>query len=159
MTAREIQRRLIHDKRQSTVMPNFTPRQWFESDVIEITRARIWVEYEIKISRADFFADSQKGVHQFDNGQSSKHRQVAAGKGPSRFFFVVPHMLVTELDVPIWAGLIYATERKGVRAPFNIILSVQRKAPYLHRRKFQDFDMCKIHLSAYYRYIRSWGQQ
>jgi len=62
ITARDIQRALILPRyRQSTVMPNYTPRGWWECDVFELTKAEMFVEYEIKLSRADFRADRNKG--------------------------------------------------------------------------------------------------
>ena len=61
MTARDIQRRLLFDLyRTSTVIPNYTPRRWWECDVWEITKAGYFREYEIKVSRADLLGDLKR---------------------------------------------------------------------------------------------------
>jgi outer membrane autotransporter protein len=41
-------------------MPNYTPKNWFECDVMAVTKAGYLEEYEIKLSASDFKADSKK---------------------------------------------------------------------------------------------------
>ena len=128
---------MIDRYRRSFVLPNYTPRDWWECDVFEITKAGYFVEYEIKISRNDFKADSRKsdkGVSWFTNEfqhlnrpERNKHAdlELRSGKGPSRFWFVVPDGLVKEDEVPEWAGLLYIDRH----------VSCIKSAPLLHRIK------------------------
>src|SRR5687767_6601665 len=90
-------------------IPNYTPIRWWESDHYAVTKAGFAVEFEIKLSQADFKADALKqrdtrvmkdgwdivrdeqGKMVFHEGEK-KHDQLAARdtNGPSRFYFVVP---------------------------------------------------------------------
>jgi hypothetical protein len=140
MTAIQIQRRILRDHyRQSFVLPNYTPRGWWECDVFQITKAGYFVEYEIKLSLADFKADADKRKSprwQF-NGEFStarnKHEDLKARSplGPSRFYYVAPAGLLPTNMIPEWAGLIEARESKH-EIPF---VGEIKKAPRLHSQK------------------------
>lgn len=149
MTCRDIQRRIIWDQyRRSFVLPNYTPRRWFECDVFEVTEAGYFREYEIKMTRADFRADAAKTKDvnpRFEAGQIvrdtiGKHNLLSLrdAAGPTRFWFVTPKDLVTPLEVPEWAGLIYArqTEPKPEwQTIHSTILTLIKSAPKLHGAK------------------------
>lgn len=157
MNARDIQRRLIVERyTRSTVCPNFTPRHWFECDVCEITKAGYFVEYEIKLSRADFAADAKKEMRSWVDGDCvtiNKHKAIASKLGPSRFYFVCPENLIGDFELPSWAGLIYAHERRGVRSPYNITLRTVRAATVLRRAKREELR-AQIETSCYYRFMK-----
>lgn len=171
MTARDIQRRLIYDlHRRNFVVPNFTPSGWFECDVFEITKAGFFREYEIKLSRSDFFADAnkfkEKWQFDFTPGQPStsrtvkeptKHSQLASGRpsGPCRFWFVVPLDLVKVEEVPAWAGLMTCytpegNEKKHIM--WRVVLNTVKQAPVLHRRKIDPAIRRQALENCYYRY-------
>lgn len=153
MTTREIQRRIIVERyRRAFVLPNFTPRHWFECDVFELTKSGFFTEYEIKISASDFYADATKvrgrltGEHpNFERVEESKHSLLASNhqNGPTRFFFVIAASMthngslgiVPVVRIPEWAGLIHATPNPNRRAPHNVSLTVIRSAPRLHTTK------------------------
>ena len=85
-----------------------------ESDLISVTPAGYIHEYEIKLSRADFTADFRnKRRHKFyvDPEKQEKTRAFNRGiriwKRPNYFWFAVPENLVSESEVPDYAGLIY----------------------------------------------------
>lgn len=106
------------------VLPNFF-YGYNECDVFKITGNDYVVEYEIKISRNDFFADLKK-----TNREGLKHDGLSAGTGPycpNRFFYVVPENLVAVEEVPPYAGLLYFD---GI-AFFTVV----RNARMLHKRK------------------------
>lgn len=124
ITANEINKNLLHFLKggYDVLLPNF----YFgvhECDVFRITQSDLVVEYEIKISRSDFFNDFKKG---------SKHRNLEAGEGlcPNRFFFVVPENLILKEEVPSYAGLIYYNDGR-----FKIIKS----GKLLHKNKFTNY--------------------
>ena len=149
MTAREIQRRLIYDLfRRNFVVPNFTPSGWFECDVFEITQAGFFREYEIKLSRSDFFADADKFKDRYDweavgikkLSPLVKHESLSNGRlhGPCRFYFVTPNGLVRPEEIPHWAGLIVCGERAGYEkyGPLaRLSIHILKQAPVLHRCK------------------------
>lgn len=53
-------------------------------------------------------------------------------KKPNYFYYVVPEGMITEDDVPEYAGLVYVAEEAGMR--------VVKKAQCLHKEKYKDDD-------------------
>jgi len=107
------------------ILPNFY-FGYHECDVFRVNQSDFVFEYEIKVSRADFFADFKK------NG-GVKHSNLKYAGGiycPNRFFFVVPKGLIKSLEIPDYAGLIYFNNGN-----FEIIKS----GKLIHKRKFTDF--------------------
>lgn len=69
----------------------------YEMDLFHMKQSGLITEYEIKISRSDFFADFNKG---------NKHQDmVNKCCRANRFYFVVPEGLVNLHEVPEYAGL------------------------------------------------------
>jgi hypothetical protein len=129
----------------------------WESDLFSITKSGYCWEFEIKISRSDFKADSKKirkhsclkrnndkftvtkGVESdttFDCDVNGNFRliyypscQVYINRNiiPNRFFYVVPDGMIDKSEVPKYAGLIYIND--------NGFLSEVKNAPILHREK------------------------
>lgn len=130
MTERTIQDALWADltyqKGYGLVVPNYTPHRWHECDIFAVTKAALGVEFEIKISRSDFKADSAK---------VEKHNRLALADpfGPSRFFYVVPDGMVAVEEIPAWAGLIYARRWSSEYHSPRIALRTVKAAPKLHR--------------------------
>lgn len=87
----------------------------FEADLLHI-KGDMLFEYEIKISRADFFKDFEK---------KDKHEKMQAGKMANRFYFVVPTCLVKIAEVPEAYGLIYVNEQGKI--------STIKRAKELHK--------------------------
>lgn len=127
----------LRDKQHELVVPNYTPKQWWECDVFSLTKAGMMVEHEIKLTVGDFKADAKKererkestgpAWHEYKMVQEKKHDRLALADphGPTRFFYVVPNELLKPEDVPVWAGLIY------FRSPRRTFETV-KKAPKLH---------------------------
>jgi hypothetical protein len=110
------------------VLPNFF-FGWSECDVFRITEADFVVEYEIKVSKTDFYADFKKE----GRNDCTKHNNLKKGIGdycPNRFFFVVPEGLITIDEVPEYAGLLYYS---------NGWFSLKKNARLLHKRRFDDY--------------------
>lgn len=129
--------------RRNFVLPHYTPRLWFECDVYEVTEAGYFREYEVKVTRSDFFRDMAKkrqdswkweGGKKIDLPGKVKHQSLAAQdiRGPSRFWFVTPPGLVTVDEIPDFAGLIEVGMGEGNRMPTEREI---RKAPQLHKVK------------------------
>jgi hypothetical protein len=156
ITAVEILKRLIFKRsRRSFVMPNFTPCGWFECDLWEVTKPGYGVEYEVKVSRGDFFADASKQCWVRVDGKRQprvKHYDLRdrLPHAPSRFYFVVPAGLVRLDEIPEWAGLIEIdrTDRGHVSE------RLAKAAPKLHGKKVDPSVIERAKVNAYYRYIQ-----
>lgn len=154
-------------------LPNFTPRNWWECDVFEITAAGYFVEYEIKISRSDFFADAGKTRADWPDGEgipydpvtktwpqpptSRKHDLLAQGcsRGPSKFYFMTPENLVGINEVPSWAGLIYCKLVRDRYIQFDEV----RKEPRLHKEKADAKHREGVYRACYSRLHSSIGHK
>jgi hypothetical protein len=139
MTARTIIGALVQNRyRRHFCLPNYTPAKWWECDVFELTKSGYMREYEVKVSRSDFFADKSKTREVFHGWlkprtEENKHDLIAAGdpRGPSLFWYVTPAGLIQPSELPVWAGLIEIVE--GSLAEREIVA-----APRIHREKCRD---------------------
>lgn len=96
----------------SLLLPNYTPKTWFECDLFAVTKAGYMREYEIKTSRADFKADARKtepDYYREDTDRKpiddtfpwvkrkgrNKHQALAEHDptGPTMFWYVTPEGL------------------------------------------------------------------
>ena len=167
-TTSEIVNHLIRERwQQAFVLPTYAPDGWWECDVLEITKAGYWHEYEVKVSRADFLRDAAKkrrdswkyeGGVRIDLPGARKHDLLAAGstKGPSRFTYVAPAGLLALADVPEWAGLMEATRMPGrFGGPDRIGIRTAKAAPRIHGEKFGDRRTRAMELTCYYRFHRA----
>lgn len=144
MNERSIQRALYWHFRSGAkaVMPNWSPRGWYECDVLVVMKSGFTVEIEIKLSRFDFLADVKKG---------NKHAQLAdelpARWRPTRFFFAFPAGMVRDSEVPEWAGIIH------VEVGLNSYpgLWIHRPAPRRKTERFSDRDLKRMYENSYYR--------
>lgn len=159
MTELTIQRELYWQYRSASdlLMPNYTPRRWFECDVWRVTTAGLAVEYEVKLTLSDFRADGRKRTPSrgtvvdgrwVDVQQPTKHERLAKADphGPSRFFYVVPEALA-DIEVPTWAGLIVARPCGANRA----VLRTPRQAPKLHAHAADELSVQTARRNCYYR--------
>jgi hypothetical protein len=92
-------------------------------------------EFEVKISRSDFFHDKQK-IDKHLALQEPSHltlfrdviNNASRNSKPNKFFYVVPENLVKESEVPVYAGLMYFTRMDIVTV---------KEAPFIHKEKMQ----------------------
>lgn len=90
-----------------------------ESDAVAASMAGQVTEYEIKVSRADFGRDRFKRRNRIYSGE-------LPGVLPNRFYYATAADIITDGDVPSWAGWM---EFDHERQEFV----VRKKAPRLHR--------------------------
>ncbi len=159
MTAKEIISRLRITRYVGNciVLPNYTPPGWWECDLCEITEAGYFREYEVKISRADFFADARKERSRFCHDAAGewqrttekKHESIFSNpvKSPSRFWYVTPAGLVQPSELPAFAGLI-----EMVQTAQSMYEKEAVKAPWIHRRKVDDAMRLRALQNAHGRY-------
>lgn len=144
--------------RTSFAIPRYTPADWWECDIAEITKSGYLREYEVKISRSDFLADCRKTENARplrwegpEVVQTSKHDLLAAKstRGPVQFWFVVPEGMIRLNEVPEWAGLIECSKPNYGRYLYE---RETMKAPRLHNTKLPDKVVSHARGVCYYRY-------
>lgn len=106
----------------------------FECDILSYSKIRTLVEFEIKISRSDFFRDFKK---------SRKHELYQKGQTcPNKLYYVVPKGLVTADEIPYENyGLIYVSEDESIE--------VIRQAKLLTKNKLSEYTILSKFLSLY----------
>jgi len=125
--AKAITEELIYEqyhKGHRLIIPNFYPPDWWECDIFSIMNNNMSYEFEVKVSRGDYFKDFKKEVEVIpDLFSSGKSREVVRAVKkkheilenpppgikfvPNFFYFVVPQNLIKVKEVPKYAGLIY----------------------------------------------------
>jgi hypothetical protein len=155
--------RYLYKKGQLSICPCYTPAGWFECDMFAITKTGCYVEYEIKLTVADFRADAKKSDgrdERYDKETRKfvecaprvKHAQLAAAdpKGPSAFYYVVPAGLIEAKDVPVWAGLIHFDTKKWCGSLSG--MSEIKRAPKLHKCKVSPAVIQHVNGVFFWRY-------
>lgn len=155
LTEAKIVALLMRDRKQrSFIIPRYTPQNWWENDVFEITPAGYWREYEIKLTRADYRRDVQKKNEKWQGWQQprlteSKHELLTAGeRGPCQFYYVAPVNVLKVEDMPEWAGLIRVMN-DGPR----LWESIAKEAPRRHKNKIDDAVRRHALGVCYWRYL------
>ncbi|MDX2187737.1 MAG: hypothetical protein SFV32_12450 [Opitutaceae bacterium] len=166
---------ILRDRYRKTVcLPRYTPFRWWECDVCEVTRAGFLREYEIKISRADFFADAAKEHREFlsyrqtmeefnlsgvmpaaKREKLNKHDLLAKGdpRGPVQFWYVTPVGLIQPSELPAFAGLIELIDRGPTwRLSHRWVETEKVKAPRLHGEKLRASVASHMISVCYYRF-------
>lgn len=167
---------------RSFCMPRFTPPGWWECDMLEITKAGYFREYEVKITLADFKRDAEKSRnvgpmiwepfaepqvmpngHQrlgnFTHRQEKKHDLLAAGHpaGPAEFFYVTPEGMLKPEMLPLWAGLIELRELRPSVARLvrrEWLETVVVPAPRIHMVKAEAKVRREAEIACYWRFHR-----
>ena len=106
------------------VCPKVTNFFYGEADVLSVSSRGYAYEYEVKISRSDFFADKKK-VRKHDI-YSNPHDEWSKNNCPNYFVYAVPEGLISIDEVPEYAGLIYIKDEA---------VEIVKAAPFLHKSK------------------------
>lgn len=127
----------------------------FEADIFELTKSGYSYEYEVKISRSDFFAEKKK---------IGKSKCITDGKRCNYFYYLVPKGLIMPDEVPEYAGLIYvnnirhtSTRKMGNYGDPDwleprLITEVVKSAPKLSSEKLGKEYLLKLLESTYRRF-------
>ena len=117
----------LDSRGQQFILPNVMV-DWGEADLISVTAAGYMQEWEIKVSKSDFYADFKKGKHRW----LARPGYTPGGQcTASCFWYVMPDGLVPDLEVPDYAGHV---------AMVGGTVVIKRRAPMLHRRKLGDYQ-------------------
>lgn len=143
ITAKEIEKavRCRFSRVGTLAKPNvFLKNSPWEADLIIVTKAYYYTEFEIKLSVADFRKDFQKTLGQYFKDGPLKHDLYSSpgpieldrqqGRGwwnkipkPKQFYFAVPVGLLKGIEIPRHCGLLEIDEQKR--------LTITKRAPRL----------------------------
>lgn len=110
-------------KQGCVCVPNCGAFGW-EADLLRLTRSLSCVEYEIKITKADFRADAQKRWKHQLLSQPRKAREDRSFV-PNYFWYCAPAGVIPAVELPAYAGLLEVAD-DGSLYPL-------KSAPRLHR--------------------------
>ena len=147
MKTKEVQNLLLkHLSKRPDFFVLTTNLSWFlpfEADVFQITKNRLIVEYEIKVSRADFLKDIKKNkiesrsnlVYKYDflKGVSKFKTLYFQIKRPHKFYFVAPFGIIKKDEIPKEFGLIEIYESNQV--------CINKHAKQLHAENLASDDL------------------
>jgi len=136
---------LQYSKNHRFITPNSCNIFPWEVDLLSVTRAGYFHEFEIKITLADFKADSRK---------QRKHQKLKLGTQhiPKYFWYVIYGFELQAEDVPGHAGLIEIAPNKSCW--YLGYPRVLKEAPKLNGRKITEKEKERLCQSAYYRFWR-----
>lgn len=107
----------------------------WESDFWTMTQEGITREFEIKISRADYFKDSKKEKH-------------TKGGGANYFYYVCPKDLIKKEEVQNPYGLIYVSFGQ---------VEIIKKPKQRHNNRYDNWE--KLANKMYWKYRELWKQK
>jgi hypothetical protein len=147
MTENDIQNHLYAwctDKRHPVTIDNCGACTIGKADLLSVTRARLVHEFEVKCSVSDF--------HREFETKDTKHKRLGRADNrlmslPNYFWFAVPEGLLSQEDLPDYAGLMTVTG-DGCH--------VDRDAPRIHDDSLSNKDRRYIERGLTYRY---WEQR
>lgn len=135
----------------------------WESDFFVQKQNGYAYEFEVKISRSDFFADKKKvdkhmilssgkfmlKKHKYNEQSTCKadrwivtEEEKEHSFRPNKFFYVVPSGMITVDELPPYAGLYYYDENGGTDYSCN--LKKIKDAPFMHKEKLRfEYVLCK----------------
>lgn len=130
MTSKEISNQVqkyFYEKGNILQICGYSGMNFFNPDILIITKSKLAIDIEVKISRADFKADFKK---------STKHLYLKDKLGKeSYFYFAVPKGLVSVDEIPSYSGLIYVDGGN---------VEIIKKAPILSKQKVDDSIILSI---------------
>lgn len=146
--------------RRNFVLPNYTPRKWWECDVFELTDAGYFREYEVKLTISDFKADAKKQDTLWSHGERvtrNKHQLMGQPIGPRQFWYVAPEGLLTPDQVPEWAGLITIHDARPRHSLYwRYAEQLEKRAPVLHQQVCDPKIKAHAESVCYYRLHNEW---
>lgn len=122
LSTSEIQRLICQSETLKFNLPCENVKYLFsdwEIDVLSLNKSDYLTEFEVKVSRSDFKADSKKRKWQF-------YEKKIETMISNYFYYACPNGLITENEIPVFAGLIYVA---------NDGIELIKKAPLLHKAK------------------------
>lgn len=98
----------------------FIFRYDWESDFFVVKQNGYCYEFEIKISRVDYFNDFKK-LNKHEILSSKKEADLK----PHKFYYIMPKDLISVNDIPEYAGLMYIDDLQQI--------TTVKEAPFIHK--------------------------
>ena len=114
-----------------------------ESDVIAINPNGYLVEFEVKLTKADFIKDKDK-IISIKRKRINKHKLYEQGGESAMFYCVAPKGIVTIDDIPEWAGLIEVVSREYIKHGTVLVCNNVKNAKKLNKRKATQKEIKKL---------------
>lgn len=164
-TEKEIQVLLNDDfclkKKHEVTVPNITTcHEFWEADLLSMTKSGFVHEFEIKTTRSDWSKEKRIIENMADDGCKLRRAQSLSkqfcygedlGISPNYFWLCAPSGVIREDEIPEYAGVIEVYEfRKKQR------IKIMKNAPLLHHGKASDKMMFSMLRSMNYKY---WNQK
>lgn len=110
-----------------------------ESDFLSFSYQDIAHEFEIKVSRTDYFKDFKKRKHRLmemlTDKKTAPYDEKAVIKDlPNKFSFIVPEGLIDKSEVPKYAGLYHVIQSEG-----GATIKCMKRPKTLHKEKFNQW--------------------
>lgn len=105
----------------------------WESDFFVQKNNLYCYEFEIKISRTDFFNDFKKTIKHdiIKHGRYYSNTWHEHKYRPNKLYYVVPNNMISIDEVPSYAGLMYV---------LNGMIITAKEAPFIHKEKLRFED-------------------
>lgn len=116
---------------------------YWEADLISVTQADYWHEYEIKCTKSDFIRDFDKAKHRMLQGALSHYERI-----PNYFWYVAP-ITAIPLCIPDYAGLIQVNWKRHSQA---LEVKYVKKAKLLHHNKLSSEGYTAMLRSVMFKY-------
>lgn len=144
-------------KRHELSVPNITTcHDFWEADLLSLTKTYFLHEFEIKTTRSDWAKEKRLIENQSDEGckfrratvlLNQHNRNDDCGNSPNYFWLCAPSGVIKEDEIPEYAGLIEVYEfRKKQR------IMVKKNAPRLHNGKASDKVMFSMMRSLNFKF-------
>ncbi len=137
----------------------------WEADLISVTQAGYWNEFEIKRTLADFIRDFEKPKHRrfaetwkpepIKHDDPSPYAVRMVARIPNYFWYVAPAE-ATPPCIPDYAGLIQVTEGTNDKYLNNLKVEYVKKAKMLHGSKLSTEGYTSMLRSVMFKY---WDQR
>ena len=111
----------------------------FECDLLSFTSSDLLVEYEVKVSRPDYFREF--------TGKDGKYMSIIKGERINRYYIACPEGLIKEDEVAPYAGLIWVTESGHTNKVKDAPLLTKNK--FLHMKSRIDGIGLRRYIGGY----------
>lgn len=149
----------LHGRQHKIAVPNSTQLMWGEVDLLSVTKAGLVHDFEIKCSKSDY--NREIGPNHKYNKQGKhwrlQHPETYANYNPSpvpNYFWFVTYGF--EIEPPDYAGWM-TVEEWGYTKKLGLI--ERKKAPMLHRGKWNDSQIVKIARLLSYRLLKVYEKE
>lgn len=142
-----------HTQRYEIQLPNCYYKYDSEADLLGIRKSNFCDEFEVKMTKSDFKADSRKSVSVLNENRRGRQvlKMEALESGLlsiNYFWYAAPDGLITADEVPEFAGLVTLCQSPRGYTYANVVKNAKR----LHSKKVSEAFKYKVAKKGMYRY-------